>query len=319
MKIGLNATCLNDRPSGAKQRFVGIYGEVIKRLPEVEFVVYNPVDCRVSDWFAGAPNVSARPTPLPSDGRVRKFLGGLGYWPGALRREKFDLFEGASPADRQGTHRANPVDDPRRSATAFWLGQFGALVFKGTLEKALRSVDHVITVSETMKAEIMGFFPGVPISVIYNGLDAQGFDALTESDLQAARHKYGLPEDYVLVVGHYERRKNYGRLIDAMALLRDRGRACNLVIIGNDSGERKVIEERVQSAKLVKPRHALERADGSGSAQCLQAGSPVCFSILIRGVRHTDTRSDGGGLSDGAERPPGLSRDCARGRYLLSA
>lgn len=45
--MGLNATCLNDRPSGAKQRFAGIYGELVKRLPEAEFVVYEPLDCRV--------------------------------------------------------------------------------------------------------------------------------------------------------------------------------------------------------------------------------------------------------------------------------
>ena len=229
---------------------MGIYGEVIKRLPEVDFVVYNPVDCRVSDWFAGAPNVSARPAPLPSDGRVRKFLGGLGYWPAALRKEKFDLFEGFHlPIVKAPTGRTLlTIHDVRRLHSGW--GSLERRVFKGALEKALRSVDHVITVSETMKAEILGFFPGVPISVIYNGLDAQGFEALTESDLQATRHRYRLPQDYVLVVGHYERRKNYGRLIDAVALLRDRGRACNLVIIGNDSGERRVIQERVKSANL---------------------------------------------------------------------
>lgn len=250
MKIGLNATCLNNRPSGAKQRFAGIYGEVIKRLPEVEFVVYNPVDCRVSDWFAGAPNVTARQTPLPSDGRVRKFLGGLRYWPTVLRSENFDLFEGFNqPLIKAPTGRTMlTIHDVRRMHPEW--GTWERSVYRLALQRALSNADHVITVSETMKDEILGFFPGVSISVIYNGLDVHGFEALTASDLQSTRQKYHLPQDYVLVVGHYERRKNYHRLIDAIALLRDRGSACNLVIIGNDSGERKAIEARVLSANL---------------------------------------------------------------------
>ncbi len=35
-----------------------------------------------------------------------------------------------------------------------------------------------------------------------------------------------------------------------MAMLRVRGCSCNLVIVGNDSGERQAIEERIESAKL---------------------------------------------------------------------
>jgi len=69
--------------------------------------------------------------------------------------------------------------------------------------------------------------------------------------LQAVRCKYGLPENFVLAVGHLERRKNYLRLIDAMARLRDRGQSCCLLIVGNDSGERQAIEKRIASAKLI--------------------------------------------------------------------
>ena len=42
MKVGLNATCFNNRPSGAKQRFIGIYSELIKRMPNTEFLIYEP-------------------------------------------------------------------------------------------------------------------------------------------------------------------------------------------------------------------------------------------------------------------------------------
>lgn len=250
MKIGLNATCLNERPSGAKQRFVGIYRELVRRLPEVEFVVYEPSDCRVASWFGGAPNVSARRTPVPSEGRVRKFLGGLGYWPSALPKEKFDLFEGFHlPLVKARTGRTLLTIHDVRRIHPDW-SSWEQMVFKMALKKALRAADHVITVSEAMKEEILGFFPDVSISVIYNGLEAREFDAITETDMQAVRQKYKLPTEFVLAVGHYERRKNYLRLVDAMARLRDRGSTCGLVIVGNDSGEGKAIKERVQSENL---------------------------------------------------------------------
>ena len=250
MKIGLNATCLNDRPSGARQRFFGIYRELVKCLPEVEFVVYEPADCRIGSWFNGTPNVSAQCTPLPSDGRLRKFLSGLGYWRKALSTERFDFFECFNqPLVKAPCGRTLLTIHDVRRIHPHWSG-WERLVYKAALARDLRAADHVITVSQAMKDEILGFFPGASVSVIYNGLEASEFDAITEADLLTVRQKYELPETFVLAVGHFERRKNYLRLIDAMAQIRDRGSSCNLVIVGNDSGDGKATLERIRFANL---------------------------------------------------------------------
>ena len=250
MKVGLNATCLNDRPSGAKQRFIGIYGELVKRLPEVEFVVYEPVDCRVGEWFHGAPNVSLRRTPLQSDQRISKFLGGLNYWRTALPKEKFDLFEGFNiPLVKVPIGKTIlTIHDIRGLQSEY--GVLRRTAFRAVIGNSLARADHVITVSEAMRQEILSFYPGTPISVVYNGLDTGEFDTVIETDLQTTRRKYQLPQEFVLAVGHYEKRKNYLRLIDAMERLHDRGSLSNLVLIGNDNGERKLIEERIRSANL---------------------------------------------------------------------
>jgi glycosyltransferase involved in cell wall biosynthesis len=250
MRVGLNATCLNDRPSGAKQRFVGIYGSLIQRLPDVEFVIYEPADCRVADWFSRAPNVSARRTPIPSEGFYGKFIQGLQYWPWALRREHFDLFECFNqPLVRSGSSRTFTTIHDIRQVYADWKSPQRHL-YTYSLRQALTRVDQAITVSATMKAEILAFHPGAKVSVIYNGLNPRLFSEVTEGEAYAVRCKFGLPTEFVLAVGHFETRKNYLRLIDAIALLRDRGFDCNLVIVGNDSGERRLVEERVGSAKL---------------------------------------------------------------------
>lgn len=71
MRVALNATCINDRPSGAKQRFLGIYRALARRMPEVCFIVFEPADCRMGSWFRGISNVQTRATPIPSQGRWR--------------------------------------------------------------------------------------------------------------------------------------------------------------------------------------------------------------------------------------------------------
>jgi glycosyltransferase involved in cell wall biosynthesis len=250
VRVGLNATCLNDRPSGAKQRFMGIYGSLIKRLPEVEFVIFEPVDCRVSGWFPGAPNVSARRTPIPSSGLYGKFLHGLQYWPWVMRRENFDLFECFNqPLVQSGASRVFTTIHDIRQVYANWKFPQRQL-YTYSLRQALTQVDLAITVSATMKEEILGFHPGARASVIYNGLNPRLFAEISEVDTHAVRRKFGLPMEFLLAVGHFEPRKNYLQLINAVALLRDRGFDCNLVIVGNDSGERRLVDERITSAKL---------------------------------------------------------------------
>jgi glycosyltransferase involved in cell wall biosynthesis len=245
LKVGLNATCLNERPSGAKQRFIGIYGELFKLLPEVEFVVYEPADCQIESWFDSNPNVSFRCTPIPSEGRIRKFLVGLGYWSDVFSKDQFHIFENFNqPLVKAPNGRTLlTIHDIRRiyHDWSSWEGN----VYKATLARDLRVADHVITVSQAMKDEILDFYPSASVSVLYNGLNASEFSSVTPTDIKATSQKYNLPSEFVLAVGHHEKRKNYLNLIESFARLRDRGIARNLVIVGNDSGEQRAIKERI--------------------------------------------------------------------------
>jgi glycosyltransferase involved in cell wall biosynthesis len=250
MRVGLNATCYNERPSGAKQRFVGIFSELMRQMPETEFVVFDPADCKVSDWFANFPNVSGRTTSIPSEDRFRKHIKGQFYWRSLLKNERLDFFERFNLPIAKISNGQNlmTIHDIRgvcsqtkslkQSMKRFYVG------------RSLKAADQVITVSESMRKEILSVYPNVPISVIYNGIDEAGFDEITNADLAVFRHAKALPENFVLAVGHFEKRKNYSRLIEAIALLHNRGIDCPLLIIGNDSGERKFIDSRIDELDL---------------------------------------------------------------------
>ena len=49
--------------------------------------------------------------------------------------------------------------------------------------------------------------------------------------------KYNLPNEFILTVGHLEKRKNYLRLIRAIDILKKNNENVNLIIVGQDSDE----------------------------------------------------------------------------------
>jgi glycosyltransferase involved in cell wall biosynthesis len=250
LKVALNATCFNDRPSGAKQRFLGIYRNLAIRMPWVQFVIFEPADCHMESWFSDISNIQTRRTPIPSEGRFGKLLHASRFWSQALAHERFSLFEGFHlPLPKaQAGKTVLTVHDIRSShADSSWLGR---IAFSHAFGRALQNADLVVTVSEAMKKEIQRHCDDTPIYVIPNGLETIYSKRPTDSVTQAFRRKFDLAETFILAVGHLERRKNYLKLIDAIAYLRSGGLLSHLVIIGNDSGERALLEARIAEHKL---------------------------------------------------------------------
>jgi len=250
MKIGINAICFNDRPSGAKQRFIGIYKELFKHLNNDEIIVYEPSDCQISSWFDKQANVVFKQTPLLSHSRLLQYYAGLFYWRNSLMSEKFDIFEQLHlPLVKAPTgHTILTVHDIRGIILkGNWRER---LLYKTFFKRSLMAADHVITVSESIRNEILDLYPKVPISVIYNGIDIEAFENIPELKLLKVQQKFNLPEDFLLSVGHFEKRKNYLNLIDAVNRLHRRGHSMFLVIIGHDSGEMDAVKEKIHSLNL---------------------------------------------------------------------
>lgn len=243
MRVGLNATCFDFRPSGANQRFYNIYGALIRQRPDIEFLVYEPADVPVASRFAGTSNVVAVRTPLPSAGRLARTRAGLGYWRARLQADRLDLFEAfhlpmvvAPDCPTLFTiHDLRPLlpDQP-------WLGR---TVAAALTRHALARAARVITVSDVMRDEILAFRPGTAVTTIYNGVAADAFSKVSAP-------LPDLPDRFALTVGHLEARKNLPMLVDAFAELKARGLDRALVICGNDSGDQGRIAQRIAEREV---------------------------------------------------------------------
>ena len=271
VRVGINATSLNNRASGARQRFVGLYGALFRLRPDHEFLIYEPTDCRVGEWFADLPNVRAISTPLPSDSRWKRWALGLTYWRRQLARDRLDLFEALHlPLIRAPgcptiltVHDARPVrvDVPLLRRT----------LYRRILCQALRGADEVVTVSDTMKSELAGIEPRAVLTTIYNGIDPGSFQDGGE-DARLLR-QLSVPDDFLLAVGHFEPRKNYASLIDSMVLLRSRHPDLHLLIVGHDGGS------------LADTRAQIEALDRSERVLLLTHVDDVSLGALYRAAR----------------------------------
>jgi glycosyltransferase involved in cell wall biosynthesis len=271
MRIGLNATCFDARPSGANQRFLGIYGTLIRRNPDVDFVIYEPSDQRIASYIGQVPNLIARVTPIPSVGRLARVRAGIGYWSSQLRKDRLDIFEAfhlplVKAPDCPTILTIHDLRPLRADAPLLTRA-----IATPVMHRAFSSADHVVAVSNAVAAEIQSFHPSTSVSTIYNGVNPANFASQSAEVIASVRGRYALPEKYVLAIGHIEARKNLPLLIDAIALLRSRGLERHLAMVGNAGGAQGAIRTHIAALNLEDFVTIIEHADDA-AVRALYAG-----------------------------------------------
>ena len=94
------------------------------------------------------------------------------------------------------------------------------LFLKSVIKKSIKRADHIVTVSEFSKQEMMRFYhvPSEKISVVPNGVDLKRFHPENDKEvIEKVKEKYKVSGEYFLYLGTLEPRKNLVRLILAYA------------------------------------------------------------------------------------------------------
>ncbi len=93
------------------------------------------------------------------------------------------------------------------------------LIEKLFLKKALKKADHVVTVSNNTKKDVLEKFkfPKNQISIIYNAA-SEAYKPVPKESLTSCIKKTNLPQNFFIAVGTLIPRKNYLNLVKALAL-----------------------------------------------------------------------------------------------------
>lgn len=94
--------------------------------------------------------------------------------------------------------------------------------------------DAIIAISESTKNDLITHYntPPEKITVVYEAASPH-FKPQTASAIERVMRRYQLPDEYVVVVGTIEPRKNYIRLVEALVEVRKKHRHLNLVVVGS--------------------------------------------------------------------------------------
>ncbi len=126
--------------------------------------------------------------------------------------------------------------------------------------RSVRRADHVLADSQATKDDLIALYntPAEKITVLLSGVDAR----FKRTETPAIRAKYQIPErPYILSVGTVQPRKNYIRLITALAALRASGHDVGLVIVGGKGWLEDPIYEAIRSTGMTDYVHMTGFAD----------------------------------------------------------
>ncbi|SER56175.1 glycosyltransferase family 4 protein [Pedobacter rhizosphaerae] len=114
---------------------------------------------------------------------------------------------------------------------------------------ACKNADKIIAISEKTKQDIISYFGTDPdkIEVIYQSCDDSFKTAFEAERLSKIRHRYKLPEQYILNVGTIEERKNLKLLVTA---LKNVPTDYKLVVIGKPTPYYKTVEKEIEQLNL---------------------------------------------------------------------
>lgn len=119
--------------------------------------------------------------------------------------------------------------------------------------RSVRRADHILADSIATKRDLIELYgtPDEKITVLYSGVDTRFAPVADLAMLNAVRAKYQLPDaPFIFSVGTVQPRKNYERLVRALAVLRDSGMDVQLVIAGGRGWLEDGIYRAVRETKL---------------------------------------------------------------------
>lgn len=113
--------------------------------------------------------------------------------------------------------------------------------------------DHILADSEATKRDLIELYsiPPEKITVLLSGVDSRFAPVRDSDEILTTRSRYKISErPYILSLGTVQPRKNYGRLVQALANLRQTGHDIGLVIVGGRGWLEDSIYETIRTTQM---------------------------------------------------------------------
>ena len=245
MKIVLNLTCINNSASGARNRIKFLYFYLIKKNPNHQFYILEPKDANIQNLFNGCNNIIFIKTKCISYNSLQRFFLGFFTIPKIIKKIQPDIYEQfhLPLIELKNVKTICTIHDIRYSS---YLKKFTRPQFLSNfiVKRAVLKSKKVITVSKTLKNELVELTKSKNIEYVYNVYEPQ---KLVTEQFKKIQNSY-LKDDYILSVGIFEDRKNYLILLKSAYLLKCIYPKIKFIIVG---AKTKYTEYLISNIKLM--------------------------------------------------------------------
>ena len=265
MNIAFDAKRITNNATGLGNYSRFVLEALTEYRPENRYLLYSP--------SIGRPELyrellKHRSVQLHTPHRALAFLGGS-LWrnysiPRLVREAKVDLFHGLSNELPLGLYRAQRVGtvvtihDLAFIRYPQYYKPIDRLLYRRKYGASARAADHVITVSEQTRRDVIDIF-GVEeerVTTVYQGC-SERFAQIQPEEVVAARQALRLPQRYMLFVGSIEERKNLLLAVEALAQLQDK--ELHLVAVGRRTPYVQQVLDRARRLGVMSRLHLLHQ------------------------------------------------------------
>lgn len=150
--------------------------------------------------------------------------------------------------------------------------------------RSVRRADHILADSQATKDDLIALYDTPPdkITVLLSGVDRRFKPS--QRPREHLRNKYHLPDgDYIFSIGTIQPRKNYERLVAAVAQLRERRHDVRLVIAGGKGWLDTPIYDAIQYTDMTDYVHFLGFVDDADLPDLYTHAAVFAFPSLYEG------------------------------------
>jgi glycosyltransferase involved in cell wall biosynthesis len=152
--------------------------------------------------------------------------------------------------------------------------------------RSVQAADHIIADSQATRDDLCALYGTSPdkITVLLSGVDPR-FDRVTdEAVLTAVRPRYGIgTQPYIFCIGTVQPRKNYSRVIQALAQLRTEGIDLQLVIAGGKGWLEDEMYHTLQATHMQEHVHLIGFARDEDLPALYSGAALTAFPSLYEG------------------------------------
>lgn len=154
-------------------------------------------------------------------------------------------------------------------------------ILKIKVKYACRHADRIIAISEQTRQDIIKYYGINPdkIEVIYQGCAERFYHSHTEEEISQTKHKYGLPEKYLISVGTIEDRKNHITILRALKNLPD----THLVIVSKKTPLQETLQQFICEHDMAHRVHILNTVPNSDLPILYQGASLAVYLSYFEG------------------------------------